>query len=422
MNDQPEDQLNNESDKQDQSHSDDSSLKEEISDESNNINTPEEVTKSKLTAKENFRRLFTKHKAVWIIIGVLLLIGLLIVGYLGYKKQINKNIECDPTRENCNSGQVDNQNSTSGTNTPAIPQVASYLNGALVDQNKEYLRPLAVMIENYPEARPQSGLSSADLVYEAIAEGGITRFMAVYGDPTHNIKVGPIRSARTYFVDFADELKALYAHVGGAEDALNQIQNTPNFHDLNQFSIGEPVFQRDYSKNVSLEHTMYSTTLKLWNYAIDTKKWSKGGEYTKWKFGTDIDTANRPATQNISVKVSDTLYDVEWVYNPENNSYKRNLAGKAHIDANNNTQIEAKNIILQKVARTAKSGEKGGWNYQLEGSGVATIINNGQVTQGKWIKEEGKRTKYFDAQGVEVSLVPGQIWVEIVHTDSVISF
>src|SRR3989344_4594697 len=132
-------------------------------------------------------------------------------------------------------------------------------------------RPLAVMIENHSEARPQSGLTSADIIYEAVAEGGITRFMAIYLCNLSDAQVGPVRSARTYYLDWLGEYDALYAHVGGANtpgpaDALSQIMKY-GIKDMNQFSIGFPVFWRDYQRlgrSVATEHTMYSTTAKLW--------------------------------------------------------------------------------------------------------------------------------------------------------------
>src|SRR3990167_951299 len=165
----------------------------------------------------------------------------------------------------------------------------------------EKRRPLAVMIENHADARPQSGLTSADIVYEAVAEGGITRFMAIFYCNLSDTQVGPVRSARTYFLDWLSEYDALYAHVGGANtpgpaDALSQIIKY-GIKDLNQFSIGFPTFWRDYQRlghPVATEHTMYSTTQKLWEIGAnrgwmekdeDGISWDKN--FTSWKFKDD---------------------------------------------------------------------------------------------------------------------------------------
>src|SRR3989338_104010 len=176
------------------------------------------------------------------------------------------------------------------------------------------LRPLAVVIENHTEARPQSGLSSADIIYEAVAEGGITRFMGVFYCNLSDVQVGPVRSARTFFLDWASEYDPLYAHVGGANctggpgapgcqngapaDALGQIIKY-GIKSLNQFGVGFPTYWRDYQRlgrPVATEHTMYSTTKKLWEIgakrgwtATDSAgiRWDKG--FTPWKFMNEGD-------------------------------------------------------------------------------------------------------------------------------------
>lgn len=315
---------------------------------------------------------------------------------------------------------------TSPTLTPTptpIPKVASALDGEMVDPGLENLHPLAVMIENHPDARPQSGLSQAALVYEAIAEGGITRFLAIYNNPTLAIRVGPIRSARTYFVDFADEIKAFYAHVGGNIDALDKIAAGSTL-DLNQFNIGAPVFQRDMSRGVALEHTMYSSTDKLWNYATTQNKWSSSGDYTPWTFQDDPPTDKRSGTQNVSVSVSDSLYSVKWVYDPTTNTYSRFLDGAPHIDANNNQQIKVSDIVLQTVNRapTVTRINEQGWNYTLTGSGPAVIIQNGKTIQATWKKTGDNRTRFYDQNNQEIPFTRGHIWIEITHSDSIISY
>src|SRR5581483_11922210 len=198
-------------------------------------------------------------------------------------------------------------------------------------------RPLAVMIENSTDARPQSGVSYADAVYETVAEGGITRFMAVfYCNSLPEVQVGPVRSARTYFLDWESEYDALYAHVGGANDsnhgpadALGQIE-TYKIRDLNQFGIGFPTYWRDYQRlkkadgsPVATEHTMYSTTTKLWAVG-DQRGWanpdSTGAKweatFTPWKFQDG--KAGQAAAKPIEVQFWSGYgdYTVDWTYDP----------------------------------------------------------------------------------------------------------
>lgn len=302
----------------------------------------------------------------------------------------------------------------------------------------EKRRPLAVMIENHTEARPQSGLSSANVIYEAVAEGGITRFMALFYCNLSDVQIGPVRSARTYYLDWLSEYDALYAHVGGANtpgpaDALSQIIDY-EIKDLNQFSIGFPVFWRDYQRlghPVATEHTMYSTTQKLWEVGVkrgwanpdeDGKAWEKS--FTPWKFKED---QGGGATANITVDfwASQPGYQVQWNYDADTNSYKRKN-GEPHLDLNNNQQLEAKVIIVQfERESNANDGYPGNVHllYGTTGSGKALIFQDGGVTQGKWVKNSRlSRSKYLDQDGKEINFNRGQIWIQTVPEGSKVEF
>ncbi len=302
----------------------------------------------------------------------------------------------------------------------------------------EKRRPLAVMVENHSEARPQSGLSTADIIYEAVAEGGITRFMALYYCNLKDVQVGPVRSARTYYLDWLGEYNALYAHVGGANtpgpaDALGQIIRY-GVKDLNQFSIGFPVFWRDYQRlghPVATEHTMYSTTQKLWEVgakrgwtATDSAgiRWDKN--FTPWKFKEDNGGGN-VAQIKVNFWESQTNYQVEWNYDTIANSYKRKN-GEPHSDLNNNQQLEAKNIIVQFMRESnANDGYPGNVHllYQTTGNGKALIFQDGNVLEGKWIKSSRTiRSKFVDKGGKEVEFNRGQIWIQTVPEGSKVSY
>ncbi|CAN5170399.1 DUF3048 domain-containing protein [soil metagenome] len=306
----------------------------------------------------------------------------------------------------------------SPTPSPTPTLLPSKLNGALVAEGSEALRPLAVMIENHVDARPQSGLSRASVVYEATAEGGITRFMALFNDPRTSVRVGPVRSARPYFVDFATEYKAFYAHVGGNATALDQIKAT-GVYDLDQFGLGEPTYKRDFSRNVATEHTMYSGTDKLWNAATTIKKWGTNAEYESWKFTDDGDAKLRPATQSITVNFSTPSFLVDWQYNPTTNVYVRSMGGKPHIDAIDGQGISAKVVVLQSVTRSAHTTRinEHGWLMKLTGTGSAQIFQNGTVTQATWKKTGSERTRYYNSANEEIAFVRGLIWVAMVHSD-----
>lgn len=369
----------------------------------------------KIKEKKTFPKLNLNKKQKVIFISIFSILFLLLISYsvYAYQKQTTKEKACTV---NC---ATENQKVTAEATPTPVPKTEAYLNGELVEVGSENLNPLAVIIENHPDARPQAGLGQANLVYEAIAEGGITRFLAIYQDPSKAVRVGPIRSARTYFVDVVTELKALFGHVGGNYDALSQISST-SVLDLDQFSLGEPVYKRDFSRGVALEHTMYSSTEKLLNAGISKYKLSNKGDFGRWKFKDDQKIENRPETQTVSVSVSDSLYDVVWKYNKADNLYYRSMAGSKHIDANTQNQITAKNIVLQKVEKspTVTQINEKGWAYQMTGEGDATIIMDGIKTTGTWKKQGTGRTYFFDNNGKEIALDRGTTWVQLTHSDS----
>lgn len=305
----------------------------------------------------------------------------------------------------------------------------------------EKRRPLAVMIENHEESRPQSGLSSADVVYEAVAEGGITRFMAIFLCNLSDIQVGPVRSARTYYLSWLGEYNdPLYAHVGGANtpgpaDALGQIIKYKVL-DLNQFSIGFPTFWRDYQRlghPVATEHTMYSTTQKLWEVgakrgwtasaSAGLTEWSKG--FIPWKVKDDK-AATAAKTITVNFWESQPDYKVEWNYDPTTNSYKRKNGGSDHTDLNNKKQIEPKNVVIQFQKEShANDGYPGNVHllYGTEGTGKALFLIDGQVTEGKWAKtSRTARTKYTDGAAKEIIFNKGQIWIETVPEGSKVTY
>ncbi len=324
------------------------------------------------------------------------------------------------------------------------------LNGTLYStQQKDWWskhRPLGVMIENHVDARPQSGLSFADVVYEAVAEGGITRFLAIYYCQDAP-EIGPVRSARTYFIDFISEYGdyPLYGHVGGANasgeaDALGQLMDYgwPGYNDLNQFSIGFPVFWRDYDRlgrTVATEHTMYSTTTKLWNYAKDNRgltNLDKNGKswdinFKPYLFKDDAVLSDRPASQTVHLELwtSDPDYFVDWIYDNKSNSYLRKNGGANHIDRDTNRQLTAKTLV---VLRMQESHANDGYTnnehllYQDKGAGKAYIFMDGKETSAIWRKDSRtSRTLLLDTYGNQIKLDRGTIWFTVLPLDGVMT-
>lgn len=317
-------------------------------------------------------------------------------------------------------------------------------------------RPIAVMIENHQESRPPSGLLRADVVYEAVAEGGITRFMGVFycGASAKAMMIAPVRSSRIYFITWAQEYgnKPLYMHVGGAN---NICQNCPGgvkpsgtvsskvmaieyLSDLGwrkalgndfdtTFDLGAPVFIRNPDRldhEVATEHTMMAFLDEAWKEAEKRSLGAKDGKgeswdknFVSWKF-TDDNPVKTGAVTDIKFGFWDKMpnYDVEWKYDVQTNSYLRFNGVKPHLDLEEeNAQMTAKNVVVMSVKEQDMVDEEGHTFIKTVGSGNVVIFQNGKAIVGTWQKEtENDRTKFFDEKGIEISFVKGQIWIEAV--------
>lgn len=322
------------------------------------------------------------------------------------------------------------------------------INGVLYSKQQEAWwqshAPLGVMVENSTDARPQSGLSSADTVYEAVAEGGITRFLAIFYCQ-NAVEVAPVRSARVYYINWVSEYGnfPLYAHVGGANtpgpaDALGLIDTLgwTGYNDLNQFSIGFPTYWRDYNRlghTVATEHTMVSTSTKLWDFAktrgltnVDKDGTSWDSNFVKYSFKDDAPVSERPASQTIHVDFwGDSEYAVDWTYDQKTNLYKRNNGAEPQTDLNTKKQLTAKNIVV--LFMGVSSVNDGYTNnehqeYENVGSGKAKIFMDGKEIQGTWKKaSRTARTLVYDSNGSPVQFDRGLIWFEAQPLDGVVT-
>lgn len=304
---------------------------------------------------------------------------------------------------------------------PKVELFESSLNGTMVDKASSERHPLAIIVENHPDARPQSGLSQADIIYEAIAEGGITRFMAIFGTKEAE-KVGPVRSARTFFVDWAHGYNAFLAHVGGNMDALDKIraEKTP---DLDQFA-NSGSYWREYVAGLATEHTMYTSTVKLRETATN-KQYSTANNFNSWKFKDDpVDKATLPEAQKVTVDFSSPQYAVSFTYDKATNSYKRSLAGKPHTDKLTKEQINPKNVIVMTVKRQAVVTRinEAGYSMTTTGSGKARIYMDGKETIGTWKKAAtGDRELFYDANDQEIVFNRGQFWISVMPPEATVT-
>lgn len=295
---------------------------------------------------------------------------------------------------------------------PAAKPLVSTLTGLPIADAAINQRPVtAVMIENSPDARPQSGLNQAGVVFEAIAEGGITRFLTLFQD-TEPDYIGPVRSVRPYYVQWLAGFDAAVAHVGGSGDALAMLKNG-DAKDLDQFYNPGP-YHRISERYAP--HNMYSSVV-----ALRELQQQKGYTSTYSGFVRKPEAKSAaPTATTIDFNISAATYNPHYEYDGATNTYKRFEGGQPHIDQKSGQQLAPKVV----VALTMQQGANGIYTtYNAIGSGEATIFQDGIVTKGTWTKTGLKNQITFtDPNGNPIKLDPGQTWLSAVGGSDRISY
>lgn len=299
-------------------------------------------------------------------------------------------------------------------NTPKPPKpktVASTLTGLQVDPSVNQRPVTAVMIENSLDARPQSGLDQAGVVFEAIAEGGVTRFMALYQDSQPDY-LGPVRSARPYYIQWLLGFDAAYAHVGGSADGLSDIIAW-HVKDLNQF-YNASAYERISSRYAP--HNVYTSIAQL--NQLETAKGFTTSNYTGFVRKAKEEPSKTPTATSIDIKFSGYYYDSHYDYDPATNTYKRSEAGEPHMELNKDgskVQIAPKVVVAMVVPMHSGALDASGAyysDYATIGSGPISVFQDGIVQTGTWTKTSNTdQIKFLDANGQPLALDPGQTWI-----------
>ncbi len=366
------------------------------------------------------------------------------------------------------SGTGDTKRSRINLNAPKTE--ACPINGMKYTKEEKKIweerRPLAAMIENHADSRPQSGLSKADVVYEVVAEGGITRFLGIFycGVIAEETKLAPIRSVRIYFANLAAGYgdKPIFLHQGGANNfcntcpggvkprgqtdktvdayaALDKLgwRNGQQGNDMDGgFNIGFPIVERNQyrlsSEPVAWEHSVVASVDEIYKEADkrgfnfkdeDGNAWDE--DFKMWKF-EDGKAVSSPSASDITFKFWDnwTDYDVEWKYDVSTNSYKRFNGGKSHIDWEfDKPQLTASNVIIMYVTEKGPVDAEHHMYYEVVGEGDALIFKNGEVTPGTWKKSSQlDREVFYDKKGTEIILTRGPIWIELLSDGNQVNY
>lgn len=318
---------------------------------------------------------------------------------------------------------------------PIETRVPSTLSGMLVDPAVNQRPVTAIMIENSTDARPQSGLADASVVFEAIAEGGITRFLTLFQD-TQPDYIGPVRSVRPYYEQWALGFDAPIAHVGGSPEALTNIKNW-GVKDLDQF-FNSGAYER--VSNRYAPHNVYTSIAKL--NEIEAAKGYTSSTFTGFtrkqedpykapaattstKTTSTAKADTRTAATSIDVAISSSLYNSHYDYDASTNSYKRSEGGQAHMvvdGAGTQKQITPKVVIALVMPYSLESDGKHS-AYGTIGTGQMLVFQDGTVTTGTWSKSaNNEQFQFADSQGHPLPLNPGQTWLAAVDGASSVAY
>ncbi len=373
---------------------------EAINDEAPEDNTDYSKTPEKKPKRFRLPQLTKKQ---WIIAAIIFAVIALIIGFFIWKVTHKSKPVTSTT--------VAEQKPTE----PPKPVVyTSKLTGAVVTQPESDLPVTAMMIENSPDARPQAGLKDAGVVYEAVAEGGITRFLTLFQEAQPNY-MGPVRSVRPYYLDWLVPFDAPVAHVGGSGEALAQIR-AEGIKDLD-YAQNSKFYHR--VSNRYAPHNVYTSRAEM----LELQK-SKG-----WTTSTFVGWARKedkpstaPNAKSIDFAISGFLYNPHYDYDAASNSYKRSQAGKPHVDEKSGAQINPKTVIAIVVP---KSIHPDGVHtiYNTSGSGKAYIFQDGTVTEGVWEKKDRKSEMRFgDANSSPLALNKGNTWISVVGEPGAVTY
>ena len=358
------------------------------------------------------------------IISILLAVSLMICSFVG-----------------CNKEEPETPDETSSTTAPTeepstdnveIPENVNPLTG-LADLSESAIgaRPIAIMVENSPAARPQWGISTPDIVVEGVAEGGITRMMWIYADAEKiPDRVGPVRSARHDFVELASGMNAIFVHWGASDGS--RVGLTLGYQTIRNLGVNNidgqkyegTYFFRDTTRNTTIEHRGITRGTAIQN-AIAKLGYSTKATSDNWQ-PYDVPAAMQSITSTsttncsqISVTFS-TGFTHTFKYDTMSNKYYNYLNNTLMTDGNNGNAMAIENVIVLYVPvstlRTSEGHKE--WNWDI-GSGEGQYVSNGVIQEITWSKAgKNQPLKIQDMNNNELVINQGQTWIGVVPADN----
>ncbi|MDO4623085.1 MAG: DUF3048 domain-containing protein [Eubacteriales bacterium] len=307
------------------------------------------------------------------------------------------------------------------TKAAAEGQMISYLTGESVDASIGTQRPFAIMINNIQDALPQSGISQAELVYEVEVEGSITRLMCVFQDPTNLPKIGPVRSARHYYVSLNDDNQAIYTHFGASPqaEALMAERGMEEIEGMHYDGAG--AFYRTSDRVAP--HNAYADGAALVELATGSLGYDRSypADYTPNLLFNETDTVPEGETAE-TINIPFNYDDPVFRYDPDTKLYSREEYGAPHIDVENGEQLKFKNVIVMSEQQWLME-DNVHLDMQLFTTGNGYYFSDGKVVPITWYKPDYQTpTVYFDANGEQLKLNPGKTMFEVISMDNTVTW
>lgn len=318
------------------------------------------------------------------------------------------------------------QPSSNGDNNGESPfpegTAENHLTGLAVKSDYQNKRPVAVMINNIKQAQPLLGISKADVLYECVVEGGITRLMAVYQDVREVPVIGSIRSARPYYVYLASGLDAVYMHIGSS----TQAQELLNARVVDSFNLGTSMFWRDATRraNLGYEHSAVTSGELLINgmNAAGTRTDMKDGYQYPNSFGEQSPVTKGETATKLTAKFS-SYKSTDFSYDSEKQTYLVSQFGAAQMDGDAGVQNSKQNVIVIKANTYALGDSSGHMDVDVIGSGKGYYMSRGKIIPITWSKPSAsKPTAYQTENGGALTMLPGQSYVCVVPLGDTVSY
>lgn len=273
---------------------------------------------------------------------------------------------------------------------------------------------VAVMIDSVPGARPQLGLGAASVVYETLAEGGVPRFMALYARQSVS-RIGPVRSVRPYFADYAAEYRAAVAHAGGSPDGLKRI-GLDQLHSINALR-GKTAAAFFRVRGYADPHNLFTSGALLTRDLTRVGLTKRAPKYSAWTFTSDPPLAHRPS-KGASLHVdfrSGSKFVVDYRYNRRKNAFERSTGGRVHRDGPRGSVLSPKNVLVLFVPKERLLDRKGRLGITITGRGKGILLKNGAAVTVRWKKSApSHRTVLTTERGKPITLTRGATWIEVV--------